>query len=175
MTATAAPNRDALTFDQGTWSRLSFVSHRVRTGGKPSPRPVLLRLGLRTLVALAAPVAFAACSAGESRTVVPASAKTTVFSLQEIECQRCGAFVVQALQDERGVYEVSFDLSTAEVTVIYDSALATSHEFVTLARTLGYNAEDGSGRGGDTPSVAFPDGLDVIYISQRGEMISLED
>ena len=82
--------------------------------------------------------------------------------------------MVQAIQGANGVYEVSFDLSTAEVTVTYDPALATSHDFVTLARTFGYKAADGSGYGGYTPSVSFPENLDVAYLSLRGEVANLE-
>lgn len=107
-------------------------------------------------------------------TEVPAEAAQTVVSLQEIDCQSCGMSVVTALNKTSGVYEATFDRETAEVTVAYDAAVVGPAQFIAVAHDLGYRASEGPGQGAYTPEVVFPQGLDVVQISENGEATDIE-
>lgn len=107
-------------------------------------------------------------------TEVPAEAAHTVVSLQEIDCQSCGMSVVTALSKTSGVYEATFDRETAEVTVAYDAAVVGPAQFIAVAHDLGYRASEGPGQGAYTPEVVFPQGLDVVQISENGEATDIE-
>lgn len=121
-------------------------------------------------------VTSVACTPGAKpvQTEVPAAAARTILSLQEIECQSCGMSVVAALEQTAGVHEVTFDKSTAEVTISYDPDQVAPPQFIAVAHELGYRASDGPGEGVYTPEVEFPADLEVKQISRDGEFVDIE-
>jgi len=132
----------------------------------------LLALALVLLGAAAPPVA---CAGAGKQTAVPASASTTVMSLQGIDCESCGSRMVERLTEHPGVYAASFDRVRAEVTVQYDAARAKPEDFLAVATELGYQASQGAGQGVYIPEVEFPAGADVVKVSAQGEAVVLRD
>lgn len=115
-----------------------------------------------------------ACARTAAPTAVPASAASTVVSLQGIDCLSCGDRVVAKLSERPGVYAASFDKVLAEVTVQYDAARAEPADFVAVVEALGYRAVEGAGQGAYIPEVELPAALDVQKVS-AGEAVVLRD
>lgn len=97
-----------------------------------------------------------------------------VISLQNIDCQSCGAKVVEALEARAGVYEAKFDRALGEVTVAYDQATTGFAEFKPEIEGLGYVALEGPGQGAYLPEVVFPAELDMVKLTEDGEPVDLE-
>jgi thiol-disulfide isomerase/thioredoxin len=115
-----------------------------------------------------------ACRPDTDSTGVPASANTTVVSLTGMDCESCGATVIEKLLQQPGVYAATFDRVLGEVTVQYDATQVDVPSLLAIVTSLGYGAIEGAGHGEYLPEVAFTDGLDVVTISIRGEAVDLE-
>lgn len=127
---------------------------------------------LALVLFVAAPLA---CAPTGAPTEVPASASTTVISLQGIDCESCGATVIDALKPRPGFYAASFDRVRAEVTVQYDAAKAEPADFVAVIHELGYVGIEGGGQGAYVPEAEFAPGLDVAEVSEPGHAVELRD
>lgn len=99
----------------------------------------------------------------------------TVLSLQDINCQSCGAASVKALERRPGVYSASFDRDKAEVRVVYDPARSGPEPLAQAVREIGYEAVVGAGHGRYSPEVEFPPGLDVRVISEDGAAVDIDE
>jgi thiol-disulfide isomerase/thioredoxin len=128
----------------------------------------------RMILALALVVAPLACSRGDAGTQVPATATTTVVSLQEIDCGSCGAKMVEDLQTRPGVYAASFDLTRAELSVQHEPGAVDGPAIVALAESKGFSAAEGPGQGRYLPPPQFGDELDVVEIAKAGEAVDLQ-
>jgi len=99
---------------------------------------------------------------------------TVVLSLQEISCQSCGGQSVNGLTSTAGVYDATFDLTTAEIRVEFDDEQTNPQALVSVVEELGFEVELGGGHGRYVKEVSYPEGVDVAWIS-RGEAVSLTD
>lgn len=97
-----------------------------------------------------------------------------VLSLQEINCQSCGAASVRALEQRAGVHAARFDRDKVELTVDYDPGRTGPDALVAAIGEVGYQAQVGAGHGRYAADVEFPPGLDVAWISRGGEGVELE-
>lgn len=130
------------------------------------------RLLALVLFAAAPPLS---CAPASKPTDVPASASTTVISLQGIDCESCGARVIEALEPRPGFYAASFDRVRAEVTVQYDAAKAKPADFLAVIEQLGYVGIEGAGQGAYVPEAEFATGLDVAKVAEPGQAVVLRD
>lgn len=134
-------------------------------------RPAVHLLALLLLGAMS----FVGCGPATAPTEAPASAASTIVSLQGIDCESCGRRVVEVLSKHPGVYAVSFDRALAEVSVQYDATKTSPRDFLSVVDELGYQAVEGAGQGTYVPEVEFPPGLDVAKVSEDGEAVVLRD
>lgn len=130
-------------------------------------------LALVLLLGAAAPPL--ACTPAGKPTEVPASATTTVISLQGIDCESCAARVIDVLEADLGFYAASFDRVRAELTVHYDATQATPADFIAVIGRLGYLGIEGPGKGAYIPEVELTPGLDVARIAEPGQAVVLRD
>lgn len=114
-----------------------------------------------------------ACERDGAATVVPASASTTVISMQGIDCESCGARAITAVKALPGVYEARFDKVLAELTVQHDAAQAGPADFVAAVESLGYQGFEGPGKGAYVPDVEMPAGADAARINAPGQAVDL--
>ena len=116
------------------------------------------------LCALALALLLAACGARP----IPPEARTTVVSLQKIDCAECGDEIVADIRQRPGVYAASFDKRRAEIRV---TASPSFDVFVTvkqLAANEGFEAILGEGKGLYLDWGKFPEGADVQTIAKDG-------
>jgi thiol-disulfide isomerase/thioredoxin len=114
-----------------------------------------------------------ACERDGAATVVPASASTTVISMQGIDCESCGARAITAVKALPGVYEARFDKVLAELTVQHDAAQARPADLVAAVESLGYQGFEGPGKGAYIPDVEMPAGADAARINAPGQAVDL--
>src|SRR5690606_34525750 len=114
--------------------------HALRASAK---RGKVDRVVMRHPIAhLACALALAACGAQP----LP-GARTTVISLQKIDCAECGHEIVSDLRQRPGVYDASFDRRRAEISVTASSAFDVYGTVKQLAANEGYEALLGGGKG----------------------------
>ncbi len=101
-----------------------------------------------------------------------ASTRTTVISIQDIDCVSCSASVVKELQPVPGVKKVTFNRQTAEFSVIHDADAITPEALVAKAAEVGWPVVLGGGQGRYAPQHVFPKDADVRWVS-RGERVEL--
>lgn len=133
---------------------------------QPARRLLPLLLVLGTAPALA-------CERDGAATVVPASASTTVISMQGIDCESCGARAITTVKQRPGVYEATFDKVLAELTVQYDATQTGPADFVAAVESLGYQGFEGPGKGAYIPAVEMPAEADVAKINEGGQAVDL--
>lgn len=130
-------------------------------------------LPLRLCLVLVGAAPALACERDGAATVVPASASTTVISMQGIDCESCGAQAITAVKKQAGVYEATFDKVLAELTVHYDAAQAQPADFVAAVESLGYRGFEGPGKGAYIPAVEMPAAADVAHVNEAGQAVDL--
>src|SRR5687768_14847323 len=118
--------------------------------------------GLFPRLALAALTTFAAITPIPSpRPVVAGEAeRTTVLSLQGLDCASCFGVIEVALKKVKGVRRVDFDRRTVETTVHTRGAVAPD-ALIAAVEKAGFKALEGPGRGRWLPPEGFPKGADV--------------
>lgn len=122
---------------------------------------------MRNLIAsLACAVVLSACAAAQD---IPPDARTTVVSLQKIDCADCGDEIVTDLRQRPGVYKASFDKRRAEVRVIASPTFDVLGTVKQLAANEGFEAVLGEGKGVYLDWSKFPEGADVQTVAQNGE------
>lgn len=112
------------------------------------------------------------CRKGDA-TEVPADAASMTISVQNVDCGGCGEEVAEAIAKQPGVYAARFDRTLVELTVQYDAGAADSAGFFAAIEKHGFEGSEGPGQGAYVPSVEFPEGLDVAFISKEGEAVTL--
>ena len=98
-----------------------------------------------------------------------------VISLQEIDCQSCGAEVATMIQRKPGIRKASFDQLKAELTVSLKGGAQTPEEILELVHQAGHQAVLGAGHGNYLDPVDFEEELDVDWISRAGEAAVISD
>lgn len=114
-------------------------------------------------VAAAAAVGVTSCA----HTSAPPSEKV-VLSVTGLDCAECGDAIIAELRKEAGVREAAFDRRKVEVTVSAAPGTAPARLTAAVARA-GYAATVGPGRGAYLPSVEFPPGSDVVFLTKTGD------
>lgn len=97
-----------------------------------------------------------------------------VVSLLEIDCQGCGAEVAEMLEREPGVRKATFVRDAAEIEIWIAPGGPDGTAILTRVGEAGFRAELGPGKGSYLPSMEFPEGADVAWISRAGEAGSIE-
>lgn len=118
--------------------------------------------------ALAVPAVLAAVlSCGGAQ--IPPDARTTVLSLDHLDCGDCGDKLATKLRERPAVYSTSFDKRRAELAVV----AAPSFDALTEAKALSAGEEYalvlGAGKGGYVAWTKAPEGTDVIAVAKDGE------
>ena len=93
----------------------------------------------------------------------------TTVSLQDLNCQSCGAAVVHKLSKEDGVKEAVFDRKVAEVRVQHDATVWNGERLASAIQGYGYGARSGAGQGNYIPFPDYPETADVVWLSKSGE------
>jgi len=112
---------------------------------------------------------LAAASVG-CKPAIPADAKTTVLSLEDLDCSTCGNDMARALIQADGVYKTQFDKRKAELTIVAAptidaAALAAKH----IPKNEDFTLTAGAGKGHYAAWQAAPAGLDVLVVAKDGE------
>lgn len=110
--------------------------------------------------------AIAACGGSQ----LPADARTTVVSLNHLDCAECGAKLAQDLTKHPGVYRAGFDKRRAEITIVAGpgiDAIATAKELAD--KKEGYEILPGAGHGHYVDWAKPAEGADVRQLAQNGE------
>ena len=100
---------------------------------------------------------------------LPADARTTVVSLQKIDCAECGDEIIADLRQRPGVYAATFDKRRAEVRITASPTFDVLGSVKQLAANEGYEAVLGEGKGLYLDWAKFPEGADVQTIAKNGE------
>lgn len=101
-----------------------------------------------------------------------ASTRTTVISIQDIDCVSCADGIVKELQPVPGVKKVTFNRQTAEFSVVHDADGVTPEALLAKAAEVGWPVALGGGQGRYAPQYVFPKDADVTWVS-RGERVEL--
>ncbi|MCA9672842.1 MAG: cation transporter [Myxococcales bacterium] len=125
---------------------------------------------LKTLALASVAVTMLACAAP----LEAGGGKTLVLSLQDINCQSCGARVATAIRKQAGVRSASFDKKAVEVTVRYDPKKVGPNKLVAAAKQTGFRVVAGRGKGRYEKDTRFDPKLDVKWISRAGEGVDIE-
>jgi thiol-disulfide isomerase/thioredoxin len=133
--------------------------------GRTEERSWRNRGSARLASALAVAALLAGCGGAP---VVPATTRTTVVSLERIDCADCGERVVSELRRRPGIYGASFDRRRAEITVVSSPTFDVDTEVKSLAAAYGWAALLGEGRGEYVAAAQFPPGADIITVVQDG-------
>ncbi|WP_437677646.1 TlpA family protein disulfide reductase [Sorangium sp. So ce131] len=124
---------------------------------------------MRRAIALSSVLALAAClSACGGAQPTPDDARTTVVSLQRIDCEECGAELVEDLRERPGVYGATFDRRRAEIAVTASPAFDVNGTVKRLAADEGFEAVIGAGKGQYLGWATFPEGADAQTIADGG-------
>jgi len=122
--------------------------------------------------ALSALSALSACSGAQQ---IPPDARTTVVSLQKIDCAECGEEILSDLRQRPGVYSAKFDKRRAEIVVIASPSFDVLGTVKQLSANEGFEAVLGAGQGSYLEGAKFPEGADVQTVAQDGaDVPSLE-
>lgn len=117
---------------------------------------------MRVFAALLVVVALG-CGGG-----IPSNAKTTVLSLQGLDCADCSTEFVAELKGTKGVYEARFDRRRAEMTLVAAPELDPLALLRPLAEKEHATVVVGAGQGRYLASKAPPPGADVVWIARDG-------
>lgn len=135
-----------------------MLSRSSRPAGRLGFAPALMALAL----------ALGACGG----TQIPADARTTVVSLDHLDCGDCGAKLAAKLRERAGVYRAAFDKRAAELTV----TAAPSFDALTEAKALSAGEEYalvlGAGKGHYVAWAQAPAGADIRAVAKDGEDVA---
>jgi thiol-disulfide isomerase/thioredoxin len=128
------------------------------------------RVLVLALAALVPAAAAAGCTSSGGANAPSANTKTTVLSLQQIDCSSCGTDLARVLVAQDGVKKTAFDKHTAELTVVADAsvdvlALAQHHK----PKNEAYSLVEGSGQGRYVAWKEGPAGADMKVVAKGGE------
>jgi thiol-disulfide isomerase/thioredoxin len=122
---------------------------------------------MRALIAsLLVCLAVLACGGAET---IPSDARTTVVSLQKIDCADCGDEIIADLRQRPGVYKATFNKRSAEISVTASPTFDVFGTVKQLAANEGFEAILGAGKGLYLDWARFPEGADVQTIAKNGE------
>lgn len=119
---------------------------------------------MRRLVVLLAIVVGLGCA---SAPVV----RTTVLSLDRIDCPACGQRLVEELERRPGVYSAKFNPKSAEVVVLASPNFDVLGDARRIAQGESNDVLVGAGRGSYVPAPSFPAGADVATIEPQGNEV----
>ena len=113
---------------------------------------------------LAAVLLATACGGAQ----VPSDARTTVVSLQKIDCADCGTEIIEDMRKRPGVYDAKFDRRRAEIIVVASPSFDVFTTVKNLAANEGFEAMLGAGQGKYLEGARFPEGADMKTVVKDG-------
>ncbi len=99
------------------------------------------------------------------------SRRTVVLSLQGLDCASCFMEIEPKLKKVKGVKKVAFDRNTVEATLEVERNVADK-ALVAAVEKAGFKAVVGAGQGAWMPQEGFPEGADVMLVTDRGEDVA---
>lgn len=124
-----------------------------------------MRSSTKTAFTLLAFVLLTSCGGARP---IPADARTTVVSLDKIDCSDCGDGIISDLRQRPGVYDARFDRRTAEILVVAAPSFDVYTHVRKLAAEDGFEAILGAGKGRYLDHIPFPEGADVRTVVTDG-------
>src|SRR5262245_46532444 len=91
---------------------------------------------------------------------IPDHAKTTVLSLQGLDCAGCLEKLAKDLKAQPGVYDTSMNRRRAEVAVVAEPSFDALTKAKELSKGEEFELVLGSGKGSYLPWAKTPDGAD---------------
>lgn len=98
----------------------------------------------------------------------------SVVSIIDLDCQSCGAEIVDAIIGLDGVQKASFHKMSAEVRYRYDSTRIETSEIIDIIQKEGFTVVEGPGQGHYKAYPHYPEGSDVVIIERGGARIDLQ-
>jgi thiol-disulfide isomerase/thioredoxin len=129
----------------------------------PFPRDTTRAAGASALVAFS--FILGACGGAQ----IPPDARTTVLSLDQLDCGECGDRLATKLRERPAVYRTSFDKRRAELAVVAAPSVDALTEAKALSTGEEYALVLGAGKGRYVAWAKAPEGADVIAIAKDGE------
>lgn len=110
-------------------------------------------------------LALGACGGAQ----IPPDARSTVVSVDHLDCSDCADKLASQLREKPGVYGASFDKRRSELTV----TAAPGFDVMTEAKALSKGEEfvlvPGAGKGGYLAWAKPPEGADIVTIAKDGQ------
>jgi thiol-disulfide isomerase/thioredoxin len=100
---------------------------------------------------------------------IPPDARTTVLSIDHLDCADCGDKLATDLRARQGVYRATFDKRRAELSVIAAPSFDLMSEAKALSTGEKYALVLGGGKGGYIAWASPPEGADVVTVAKNGE------
>jgi len=96
--------------------------------------------------------------------------RTQVYSIQGVDCGDCGDQIKSQLKQVKGVKKAAFDIHKVELTVRLDDGVADTAILAAVDRA-GFKAMVGPGQGAYLPTPKYPDGADVMKLTDNGSAV----
>lgn len=96
--------------------------------------------------------------------------RTQVYSIQGVDCGDCGDQIKSQLKQVKGARKAAFDIHKVELTVRLDDGLADAAILAAVERA-GFKAVVGPGQGAYLPTPTYPDGADVVKLTDDGSAV----
>lgn len=143
----------------------SGLIKRLRRDAQGAIVSPVTRRGFHTVL-LCLAIAAAGCSGAQA---IPQDARTTVISLEKIDCADCGEEIVTDLRERPGVYQASFDKRKAEITVVASPSFDVFTLVKNLAASEGFAAILGAGKGSYLQWGTFPPEANAKVVVDAGQ------
>jgi thiol-disulfide isomerase/thioredoxin len=118
-----------------------------------------------TIATVCAAAALASACGGSQ---VPQEARTTVISIDKLDCGGCGDELAEKLGKQDGVYKASFDKRRAELTVVASPGVDVLSSAKRHQGDEEYVLVLGAGKGTYLAWATPPEGADVATLSKDG-------
>jgi thiol-disulfide isomerase/thioredoxin len=100
-----------------------------------------------------------------------AAKRTVVLSLQGLDCASCWFQIAPKLKKVPGVKKATFDQNTVEASVETDRPVDEA-ALVAAVEKAGFHAVVGAGKGRWLPQEEFPEGSDVVLVTNQGDDVA---
>jgi len=98
----------------------------------------------------------------------------SVVSIVDLDCQSCGAEIVDAIIGLDGVHKASFHKMSAEVRFRHDSTRIETSAIIDVIKKEGFTVVEGPGQGRYKAYPHYPEGSDVVIVERGGARIDLQ-
>jgi len=113
-------------------------------------------------------VAVGSSALGCGGAQVPSDARTTVVSMENLDCGECGEKLAHDLAAREGIYKAGFDKRRAEVTVVASPSVDVLASARALSTKEEYKLVAGGGKGSYIAWTKPPETADVQTVAKDG-------